>query len=117
MVDSLKKQVQALRQQLRDANYRYHVLDEPTISDAEYDRLLRELDNIEAAHPELITSDSPTQRVGASPIDSFSTVTHQAPMLSLANAFSADEMKEFDERVRDRLQTSVSHVEYAAEPK
>ncbi len=117
MTQELKKRVEQLREQLRDANYKYHVLDDPDISDAEYDGLLRQLDELEAANPELITPDSPTQRVGATPIDSFLTVTHNAPMLSLANAFSAEEMREFDERVRDRLEAGETTIAYGAEPK
>jgi DNA ligase (NAD+) len=77
-----------LRERLTDANYRYHVLDEPNIPDAEYDALMRELEGIEAAHPDLRTPDSPTQRVGAAPSREFAEVRHALPMLSLANAFS-----------------------------
>jgi DNA ligase (NAD+) len=95
--------VAELRAALEDANYRYHVLDAPTIADAEYDRLLRELDELEAAHPELLTPDSPTQRVGATPTGLFAEVQHAVPMLSLGNAFGADELREFDARVRKGL--------------
>src|SRR5689334_17121551 len=84
-----------LRQRIEDANYRYHVLDEPAIADAEYDRMMRELQAIEAEHPALATPDSPTQRVGAAPIGSFAPVKHLIPMLSLANAFTADEVRDF----------------------
>jgi len=72
-----------LRRQLEDANYRYHVLDEPSIPDAEYDRLLRELDELEAAHPDLVTEDSPTKRAGDEPVKSFRQIHHEVPMLSL----------------------------------
>jgi len=92
-----------LRAALEDANHRYYVLDAPTIPDAEYDRLLRELEELEAAHPELMTPDSPTQRVGATPSALFAEVRHAVPMLSLGNAFGADELREFDARVRKGL--------------
>ncbi|MEO8510191.1 MAG: NAD-dependent DNA ligase LigA [Chloroflexota bacterium] len=92
-----------LRAELDEANYRYHVLDDPAIEDAVYDRLLRELNDLEAQHPELITADSPTQRVGAPPSGAFATVRHDVPMLSLGNVFSADELREWDARVRRGL--------------
>ena len=94
---------QQLRQQLEDANYRYHVLDEPTIPDVEYDRLLRELDELEAAHPELITPDSPTQRVGNAPSAKFAEVRHAIPMLSLGNAYNDEEVQDFVRRIADKL--------------
>jgi DNA ligase (NAD+) len=92
-----------LRASLEEANYRYYVLDDPAIEDAEYDRLLRELQDLEAAHPELATQDSPTQRVGAPPSSAFAEVRHQVPMLSLGNAFGHQELREFDGRVRRGL--------------
>lgn len=92
--------VHELRTQINEHNYRYFVLDEPSISDAEYDALMRELIALEEAHPELITVDSPTQRVGAPPSDAFSIVEHRVPMLSLANAFSPDDLRAFDARTR-----------------
>ncbi|HHH43222.1 MAG TPA: NAD-dependent DNA ligase LigA [Gammaproteobacteria bacterium] len=104
-----------LREQIQLHNYRYYVLDDPQIPDAEYDRLLRELQDIEQAHPELVTEDSPTRRVGAEPLAAFGEVRHEVPMLSLDNAFDDEELAEFDRRVRDRL--GVDSVEYAAEPK
>jgi DNA ligase (NAD+) len=97
-------------------NYRYYVLDAPTISDAEYDRLFRRLVELEAAHPELFDPSSPTQRVGAPPADKFETVRHTLPMLSLNNAMSEGEFREFDERTRRILKTDTP-VEYVAEPK
>ena len=105
-----------LRERLHHHNYRYYVLDDPEITDAEYDRLLRELQDIEAARPELVTDDSPTQRVGAPPLEKFDTGRHLVPMLSLENAFDGDEMAEFDRRVRERLGTDEA-VTYCAEPK
>ncbi|HET6784335.1 MAG TPA: NAD-dependent DNA ligase LigA [Pseudoxanthomonas sp.] len=104
-----------LRQQLDDASYRYHVLDEPNIPDAEYDRLLRELDELEAAHPELATPDSPTQRVGSAPSSKFAEVRHAIPMLSLGNAFSETEVRDFARRIEDKLKRPV--LEFSAEPK
>ena len=104
-----------LRQQLEDANYRYHVLDEPTIPDAEYDRLLRELDELETAHPELVTPDSPTQRVGSAPSSKFAEVRHAIPMLSLGNAFSETEVRDFVRRIEEKLERPV--LEFSAEPK
>jgi len=95
--------VNELRAAIDDANYRYYVLDSPAIEDAEYDRLLRELTVLEAAHPELATPDSPTQRVGAVPSSLFAEVRHEVPMLSLGNAFGHDELREFDGRVRRGL--------------
>ncbi|HET6379662.1 MAG TPA: NAD-dependent DNA ligase LigA [candidate division Zixibacteria bacterium] len=92
-----------LRAIIDEANYRYHVLDAPTMEDREYDLLLRELQELEEAHPELRTPDSPTQRVGAPPAGAFASVRHQVPMLSLANAFGIDELREFDTRVRRGL--------------
>ncbi len=92
-----------LRATIDDANYRYHVLDDPQMEDAAYDRLLRELTELEAAHPELATPDSPTQRVGAVPSSLFAEVRHETPMLSLGNAFGHDELREFDARVRKGL--------------
>jgi DNA ligase (NAD+) len=105
-----------LRKQLEHHNYRYHVLDDPEIPDVEYDRMFRELQALEAAHPELGTEDSPTRRVGGAPAAGFQQVRHLLPMLSLDNAFTADELVAFDRRVRDRLK-SDEPVEYAAETK
>ncbi len=112
------KKIESLREQIRHHNYQYHVLDEPDIPDAEYDRLVRELQEYESRHPELITADSPTQRVGAEPISVFGTVAHQLPMLSLDNAFSEDELRDFHRRVTDRLDLDPdAGLSYAAEPK
>ena len=107
--------IEQIRDLIRLHDYQYYVLDAPTISDNEYDGLFRELQSIEAAHPELIRPDSPTQRVGGSPLKSFSSVTHRIPMLSLGNAFTEDELTAFDRRVREGL--GVDEVEYAVEPK
>src|SRR5690554_416362 len=110
------KRVEELRSALDEHNYRYYVLDDPGIPDAEYDRLFRELQALEAEHPELESADSPTQRVGSSAETSFEEVVHRLPMLSLDNAFNADELRDFDRRVRERLNTD-SEVEYVCEPK
>ncbi|KRA20594.1 NAD-dependent DNA ligase LigA [Lysobacter sp. Root604] len=117
MTDSAKAAQRAavLRQQLEDANYRYHVLDDPSIPDAEYDRLLRELDQLEAAHPELLTPDSPTQRVGNAPSSAFAEVRHAIPMLSLGNAFSDEEVADFERRIEERLERSSPS--FSVEPK
>ncbi|MEE3190867.1 MAG: NAD-dependent DNA ligase LigA, partial [Pseudomonadota bacterium] len=108
--------IQELRDQINHHNYLYYVLDEPSLPDAEYDRLMRELQALESEHPELITSDSPTQRVGGAPLSGFTEVQHERPMLSLDNAMNAEEFAAFDQRVRDRLKSSED-IEYACEPK
>ncbi len=110
------KRVQALRTALDKHNYRYYALDDPEVPDAEYDRLLRELQQLESKYPEVVTPESPTQRVGAGPIDGFTEVIHSVPMLSLGNAFGAEELADFDRRVRDRLSLETE-LEYFAEPK
>ncbi len=109
-------EIASLRAQLREHNYRYYVLDEPSIPDATYDRLMRELQALEEAHPELVTEDSPSQRVGAEPLTEFRQVRHEMPMLSLDNAFNAEEMLEFDRRLKQRLGREED-LEYACEPK
>ena len=111
----IQQQIQDLRDQIGYHDYRYYVLDQPAVPDAEYDRLMRKLQALEAAHPELITTDSPTQRVGGAPAEGFEEVGHAHPMLSLANAFSEEEVRDFDRRVRAALE--VETVAYAAEPK
>jgi DNA ligase (NAD+) len=111
-----KKRIQQLREQINEHNYRYYVLDAPVIADAEYDRLLRELQSLEAAHPELITPDSPTQRVGAEPLAEFGTVIHRLPMTSMDNAFDEQEARDWDQRVRKGLGTDQAVI-YTAEPK
>ena len=108
--------IQELRDQINHHNYLYYVLDEPSLPDAEYDRLMRELQALESDHPELVTSDSPTQRVGGAPLSGFTEVQHERPMLSLDNAMNAEEFAAFDQRVRDRLKSSED-IEYTCEPK
>ncbi|HEY5782014.1 MAG TPA: NAD-dependent DNA ligase LigA, partial [Lysobacter sp.] len=107
--------IDQLRRQLDDANYRYYVLDDPTIPDAEYDRLLRELGDLEAAHAELVTPDSPTQRVGATPSGAFAEVRHAIPMLSLGNAFSDEEIVDFERRIEQKL--GRKRPKFSVEPK
>jgi len=110
------KRAEELRSALDEHNYRYYVLDDPGVPDAEYDRLFRELQKLEADHPELASDDSPTRRVGSKAETSFEEVVHRLPMLSLDNAFSEDELRDFDRRVRERL-GSDNDVEYVCEPK
>ena len=114
--DARIQRAEELRRILDDANYEYYVLDAPTRTDAEYDRALRELKELESAHPELITPDSPTQRVGAEPATQFAKVQHLAPMYSLDNAFSADELRAWEER-NARIMREVRGAAYVAEMK
>jgi DNA ligase (NAD+) len=105
-----------LKETLERYDYRYHALDDPEVPDAEYDKLMLELRALETEHPELLTPDSPTQRVGAAPVAAFGTVKHRLAMLSLDNAFSEEEVRDFDRRVRERLGRETP-VHYSAEPK
>lgn len=114
--EKIIKEVEELREKIRYHNYRYYVLNEPEISDAEYDRLFRRLLELEQKYPELITPDSPTQRVGAGPQKEFKTVTHRQPMLSLDDCFGEEELKEFDARTK-RFLGDVDKIEYTVEPK
>jgi DNA ligase (NAD+) len=112
---SARKRARELHAQLHEHNYRYYVLDDPVISDAQYDELLRELQALERHYPELLSTDSPTQRIGAAPLKAFGEVRHEQRMLSLDNAFSDAELADFDRRVRELLEADT--VDYAAEPK
>ncbi|MCK0713557.1 NAD-dependent DNA ligase LigA [Chromohalobacter sarecensis] len=112
-----RERAEALRQRLEDANYHYYVEDAPQITDAEYDALLRELQSLEAEHPELVTPDSPTQRVGAPPAARFEEVTHAVPMLSLDNAFDEAELAAFVKRVADKLERDGETLAFCCEPK
>ena len=114
---SLQQQIDTLRHDLRRYEYEYHVLDNPTIPDAEYDRLFHQLKTLEAAHPELITADSPTQRVGAKPLSGFAQIRHEIPMLSLDNAFSDEEFYAFVKRIEDRLICLPEPLTFCCEPK
>src|SRR5512143_2094246 len=99
VTDAVKKRVEKLREEIEHHNYRYYVLDQPEISDAEYDELFDELVKLEDAHPELRTADSPTQRVGAPPLTKFPNRQHAIPMLSLNKVMTAQEFRDFDKRV------------------
>ncbi len=110
------RRVEALRKALHRHNYRYYVLDDPEVSDAEYDRLMQELKELEENHPEVASPDSPTTRVGAPPLDKFDTVSHSIPMLSLDNGFKDEDILDFDGRVKRNLKTR-SDIQYTAEPK
>jgi DNA ligase (NAD+) len=112
---SIKKEIERLREKLRHHEYRYYVLDDPEISDAAYDKLMQRLQALEAAHPDLVTPDSPTVRVGGTPREGFQTVQHARPMLSLDNAFSYDALRDFDRRVREG--SGLEKIEYIAEHK
>ncbi|MCH8980447.1 NAD-dependent DNA ligase LigA [candidate division KSB1 bacterium] len=115
-IETAKKRISELSYQLNHHSYRYYVLDDPEISDSKYDRLYRELQDLEEQSPELVTPDSPTQRVGAPPLEGFVSVTHAVPMLSLDNAFGNDELREFDDRMK-RLLNRTEDIEYIVEPK
>jgi len=113
---SVQQRVVRLRAEINRHNYRYHVLDDPEVSDAEYDRLLAELRSVEADYPAVVVPDSPTQRVGGAPVAAFAQVRHRVPMLSLDNAFAREDVIAFDRRVRERLETE-REITYACEPK
>jgi len=110
---SVEKKIETLREQLRHHEYRYYVLDDPEISDAEFDRLMNELKKLEAEHPELITSDSPSQRVGGKPRAGFVKVQHSSPMLSLDNAYAEDELRNWERRVHEL--SGQKDIEYVCE--
>src|ERR1700739_584735 len=112
---SAKREVEKLREEIRHHEYLYYVLDAPEISDAAFDKLLNRLKELEAGHPELATSDSPTVRVGGAPREGFQTGQHARPMISLDNAFSYDALKAWDRRVRETA--GKSEIEYIAEHK
>ena len=114
-----RKKIESLREEIRHHNFRYHTLDDIEIPDAEYDRLVRELQALEKDHPELVSADSPTQRVGAEPSTVLATVQHRLPMLSLDNVFADDELREFHARVAEKLEfeDGAPDLRYSAEPK
>ncbi len=113
--NNAKKQIQTLREKIRHHDHRYYVLDDPEITDYEYDQLMRRLQDLEGKHPELITPDSPTQRVGGEPAEEFPKVRHAVPMLSLDNTYSVDELRNFDRRVRELA--GGAKIEYVGELK
>jgi DNA ligase (NAD+) len=112
---SILERARELREKLNEHNYRYYVLNDPAISDREFDRMLAELQEIEREHPDAFEPDSPTQRIGSDLTRSFATVVHVRQMMSLANTYSHDELRDFDRRVRERL--GDEHYEYVAELK
>ena len=118
-MSDLEKKIESLRKEIRHHNYRYYILDDIEVPDAEYDRLVRELERLEAEHPELVTSDSPTQRVGIEPTSAFRTVQHRVPMLSLENVFSEEALRDFHRRVAEKLELEdgADDLQYSAEPK
>lgn len=116
MASSISEQINHLRSTLEQHSYNYYVLDTPSIPDAEYDRLLQQLSALETQHPELITADSPTQKVGGAALSKFEQVAHQVPMLSLDNAFSEDEFIAFNRRIKERLM-STEELTFCCEPK
>lgn len=115
MAENIKKRIEGLRKEVRKHDYLYYVLNQPKISDRQYDKLFAELKELEAKHPDLITADSPTQRVSEKPLEAFKSVRHAVPMLSIDNTYSADELREFDKRVAKTLERSV--YDYVVEPK
>lgn len=114
---NIQTQINNLRKTLRQYEYEYHVLDNPTVPDSEYDRLFHQLKELELEHPEFLTSDSPTQRVGAKPLSGFSQIRHEIPMLSLDNAFSDEEFNAFVKRIEDRLIVLPKPLTFCCEPK
>ncbi|MGD8985920.1 MAG: NAD-dependent DNA ligase LigA, partial [Desulfobacteraceae bacterium] len=115
-MEEIIKELDDLREKIRYHNQRYHVLDDPEISDAEYDRIFQRVLALERQYPELVTPDSPTQRVGAEPLDAFTQVTHRQPMLSLENGFDEQGIRDFDARLK-RFLGEDPRVEYTVEPK
>lgn len=121
----IRKRIETLREQLNNYSHQYYVLDDPSVPDAEYDRLYRELEGFEKEYPEVLTADSPTQKVGAAPLSSFSQVTHERPMLSLDNAMNESELIDFERKVKDKLKGNLAELglhgtealEFACEPK
>ena len=115
-MEAMQTELERLRREINDHNYRYHVLDAPIISDVEYDRLVERLKDIEAQHPEWITPDSPSQRVGGTIADRFPRVPHPAPILSLANTYNQDELRAWHERLI-KLDERVRTADFVIEPK
>lgn len=104
-MDAVQERIEALRKEIRKHDYQYHVLDNPRVTDREYDELMRELRRLEAEYPEWVTPDSPTQRIGGTPLTGFESVTHRVPLLSLDNAFSDGDLRDFDRRVREKMES------------
>lgn len=110
MTADVARKLEALRAEIRQHDYRYYVLNAPSVSDHEYDRLLQSLRDLEAAHPELITPDSPTQRIGDQPVEGFASVPHAVPMLSMDNTYSYDDLRAFDRRTCEALGLLLSLI-------
>ena len=106
MAADVRKRMESLREQIREHDYLYYVLNQPRISDQQYDTLFAELKELEAEHPDLVTADSPTQRVSERPLEGFASIRHAVPMLSIDNTYNADELRAFDDRVRKLLETT-----------
>ena len=102
---NISEKIKSIREKINEHNYQYYVLDNPIISDGEYDKLFLELESLEKQNPEFITPDSPTQRIGGEPLKEFNSITHRIPLLSLANAMNVDELEQFDIRVKKGLDT------------
>lgn len=117
VIDEIKEHMAKLKDKIRQYDYHYYVLDDPLVPDVEYDRCFRALLDLETKHPELLTADSPTQRVGGTPADAFAPVTHRQPMLSLSNVFSEDELQAFIKRVTEKLDEPVLQLVFTCEPK
>ncbi|MCW8942384.1 MAG: NAD-dependent DNA ligase LigA, partial [Gammaproteobacteria bacterium] len=109
----VEKQIEQLREQLRYHSYQYYVLDDPDVPDAEYDRLYNQLLALEEENPHLVTTDSPTQRVGSTPLAAFEQIQHQMPMLSLDNVFNEEDLQAFNQRIKDRLKID-EEIEFTA---
>ena len=118
ILEQVRVEYEQLKDELNQHNHRYYVLDEPTVPDSEYDRSMRRLQELEQQHPELLSDDSPSQRVGGAALPSFSQVSHDVPMLSLDNAFNEEELEAFDRRISDRLNYKEDQqIDYVCEPK
>jgi len=116
MAVSIQNKIKKLREEILQHNYSYYVLDEPVVPDAEYDKLMRRLQKLEEENPKLVTAESPTQRVGAKPLDSFPSAKHEVAMLSLGNVFNLEELEAFEVRIKDRINRDIN-IDYTAEPK
>src|SRR5688500_9992998 len=116
MVKNIQNEILSLRQLINEHNYNYHVLNQPIISDVEYDQLFNRLKELESLHPEWVSPDSPTQRVGALPLKEFDQIPHKVPMLSLDNAFDDEDIIAFDRRIHERLEFNGT-INYVGEPK
>src|SRR5262245_30298086 len=115
--DRAAQRIEELRRTIEEHDHRYHILNDPVIADVEYDRLVHELRELERAHPGLVTSTSPTQRVAPRPISDFPTLRHSRPMLSLENAYAEEEVRDWTEQLTRQLEIDVAEIEFVGEPK